>query len=176
MWIDSVSSSDATGELRDLYERIGHARGGIAQIHQAQSLNPPALAAHFDLYKAVMFRPSPLSRADREALAVAVSRANSCEYCTAHHGVALGRLGAASTLGPAVLDWAARLARTPESASAADVKMLRDAGLSDRAVLDAVLTVAYFSFVNRLVMVLGVTLEPGFEATCRPDMTPLTET
>lgn len=31
--------------------------------------------------------------------------------------------------------------------------------LSDPAVLDYVLTVAYFSFVNRIVMALGVTLE-----------------
>ena len=43
--------------------------------------------------------------------------------------------------------------------------------LSDRAILDAVLTVAYFSFANRLVMGLGLALEPGFEETCRPEIT-----
>jgi len=31
-----------------------------------------------------------------------------------------------------------------------------------------VLTIAYFSYANRLVMGLGLALEPGFEATCRP--------
>lgn len=96
-----------------------------------------------------MLQPSPLSRADREALAVAVSRANSCEYCAAHHGATLNQLGASSSLPSEVFAWAARLARTPETASAADIAMLRGAGL-----LDAVLTVAYFSFANRLVMVL----------------------
>jgi len=34
MWIDSVSPSEAVGELKDMYERIGGARG-VAQIHQA---------------------------------------------------------------------------------------------------------------------------------------------
>jgi AhpD family alkylhydroperoxidase len=170
MWIDVVAPSQATGELKHLYERIGGARGGVARIHQAQSLNPSVLATHFELYKALMFQPSPLSRADREAIAVAVSRANSCEYCAAHHGAALDQLGASSSLSPQVFEWAARLARTPEQTSEADITMLRAGGLSDRAILDAVLTVAYFSYANRLVMGLGLMLEPGFEATCRPDV------
>lgn len=170
MWIASILPSDATGELKELYERIGGARGGVAQIHQAQSLNPKVLATHFELYKAIMFQPSPLSRADREALAVTVSHANSCDYCVAHHGAALSQLGTQSSLPPEAFEWAARLARTPEQASAADVTMLRAAGLSDRAILDAVLTVAYFSYANRLVMGLGLPLEAGFEATCRPDL------
>ena len=170
MWIEGVPPAEATGELKDLFDRIGGARGGVAQIHQAQSLNPKVLGTHFELYKALMFQLSPLSRADREALAVAVSRANSCEYCAAHHGAALHQLGASSSLPPEVFAWAARLARTPETTSAADIATLRGAGLSDRAILDAVLTVAYFSFANRLVMGLGLALESGFEATCRPDL------
>lgn len=168
MWIETIPPSEAAGDLKTLYERIGGARGGIAQIHQAQSLNPKALGSHFELYKSIMFQPSPLSRADREALAVAVSRANGCEYCAAHHGSALAQLGTASTLPPPVFEWAARLARTPEQTAPSDIQVLRDAGLTDRAILDAVLTVAYFSYANRLVMGLGLALEPGFEATCRP--------
>ena len=170
MWIESIRPTEATGELKTLYDRIGGARGGVAQIHQAQSLNPKALGTHFELYKAIMFQSSPLSRADREALAVAVSQANGCEYCAAHHGSALEQLGTGSTLPPAVFEWATRLARTPEQTGPADVQVLRDAGLTDRAILDAVLTVAYFSYANRLVMGLGLALEPGFEATCKPAM------
>lgn len=170
MWIESIPPSDAQGELRELYDRIAGLRGAVARIHQAQSLNPPVLAAHLELYKALMFRQSPLSRADREALAVAVSRANSCQYCAAHHGAALGQLGGESSLPPEVFEWAVRLARTPETSDAADILMLRAAGLSDRAILDAVSTIAYFSYANRLVMGLGVALELGFEATCRPDL------
>src|ERR671918_2596365 len=109
MWIESIGPASATGELKELYDRIAGVRGGVAQIHQAQSLNPKVLAAHFEHYKAIMFQPSPLSRADREALAVAVSRANSCSYCAAHHGAALHQLGVQSTLPPMVFDWAARL-------------------------------------------------------------------
>ncbi len=55
MWIHSVAPCDADGELKDMYDRIGGAHGGVAQIHQAQSLNPKVLATHFELYKALMF-------------------------------------------------------------------------------------------------------------------------
>jgi len=175
MWIASIPAPDASGELKDLYERIGGARGGVARIHQAQSLNPKVLAAHFEHYKAIMFQPSPLSRGDREALAVAVSRANACDYCAAHHGAALRQLGTETMLPPQLFEWAARLARTPETVSESDIAMLRQAGLSDRAILDAVLTVAYFSYANRLVMGLGLALEAGFEGMCRPNIESTTE-
>ena len=37
-----------------------------------------------------------------------------------------------------------------------DVHTLRDAGWTDRAVLDIVLVTAYFNFVNRITNALGV--------------------
>ncbi|MBI2375700.1 MAG: hypothetical protein HYV07_17015 [Deltaproteobacteria bacterium] len=47
-----------------------------------------------------------------------------------------------------------------------DLAELRRAGHDDRAILDAALTVAYFSFVNRLVLLLGVAVEDDFASTC----------
>jgi len=168
-WIETIPPERATGDLAEMYRRIADARGGVAAVHQAQSLNPRALSAHFDLYKAIMFQHSPLTRAQREALAVAVSRANGCEYCVGHHTAALAQLPDASApLDPRLSAWAERLARRPEACSAEDIEELRSSGLSDRAILDAVLTVAYFCYVNRLVLATGLSLEPGFEATCRP--------
>jgi len=167
-WIATVPPEEATGELAALYQRIAGARGGVADIHQVQSLNPRVLAAHFEHYKALMFQPSSLSRAQREALAVAVSRANGCAYCEGHHSAALAQLPDGSIpLDPRISAWAERLARHPETSTAADIELLRAAGLDDRAILDAVLTVAYFSFVNRLVLATGLSLEPGFEVTCK---------
>jgi alkylhydroperoxidase family enzyme len=42
-------------------------------------------------------------------------------------------------------------------------------GFDDRAILDAALTVAYFSFVNRLVLLLGVEVEKDYASTCGPE-------
>lgn len=168
-YIQAIGPAQAEGKLADLYRRIAGARGAVAAVHQVQALNPAALEAHFELYKAIMFQPSPLGRAEREAIAVAVSEANGCAYCVAHHQEALDRLGGRQ-IDPVLLDWARRLARSPEAACAADIEALRGLGLPDRAILDAILTVAYFSYVNRLVLATGLALEPDYRATCAPDL------
>ncbi len=54
--------------------------GELANVLASHSLNEAALAAHLQLYRTLMFGPSPLSRAEREAVAVAVSAANGCHY------------------------------------------------------------------------------------------------
>lgn len=58
---------------------VPHA-GGMPNILASHSLNPAALAAHQRLYQTVMFGPSGLTRAEREAIAVCVSAANDCHY------------------------------------------------------------------------------------------------
>jgi alkylhydroperoxidase family enzyme len=53
---------------------------GLDNVLASHALNPEALRAHVALYRTVMFGDSPLSRAEREAIAVAVSAANDCHY------------------------------------------------------------------------------------------------
>ncbi|MPY89473.1 MAG: peroxidase [Luteitalea sp.] len=168
-FITITPPEQSEGDLADVYRRVAASRGGVAAVHQVQSLNPRVLSAHLDLYHAIMFQPSPLSRAQREAIGVAVSRANGCAYCVAHHGETYARLGS-PPVEPRLLLWAKRLAREPERASAADIDELRTLGLEDRAILDAIQTVAYFSYVNHLVLATGLHLEEDFEATCRPEL------
>jgi alkylhydroperoxidase family enzyme len=55
-------------------------RSGRANILAVQSPHPGALSAHEDLYRTLMFGGSPLSRAERESIAVVVSAANDCFY------------------------------------------------------------------------------------------------
>ncbi|MDP8960306.1 MAG: carboxymuconolactone decarboxylase family protein [Actinomycetota bacterium] len=52
----------------------------LPNVLASHSLNPAALKAHLGLYRTVMFGDSQLSRAEREAVAVAVSAANECHY------------------------------------------------------------------------------------------------
>jgi alkylhydroperoxidase family enzyme len=49
-------------------------------ILASHSLNPDALRAHLHLYRTIMFGPSGLSRAEREAVGVTVSAVNGCHY------------------------------------------------------------------------------------------------
>jgi RNA polymerase sigma-70 factor (ECF subfamily) len=154
--------------LAALYEQIATTRGGVAEIHQAQSLNVRAPQTHLELYKAIIFQPSSLPRAWRERIAVEVSRANGCAYCVAHHQATLDSRGPAEEP-TAELAWAARLTREPAAASEDDLLAQRTAGLDDRAVLDASLTVSYSNDVYRLVRATGLELEANFTEPCQPD-------
>ena len=49
----------------------------ILRIH---GVHPRTMRQHYDLYKQLMHRRSPLSRIQREMIAVAVSAANRCHY------------------------------------------------------------------------------------------------
>lgn len=59
----------------------------------------------------------------------------------------------------AMLDYAVKLNATPDRICREDVETLRQAGLTDREILDLAITVGYFAFANRLVEGLGVELE-----------------
>jgi alkylhydroperoxidase family enzyme len=54
--------------------------GELANILPSHSLNAEAVAAHVRLYRTIMFGDSPLTRTEREAIAVAVSAVNDCHY------------------------------------------------------------------------------------------------
>ncbi|MCA9653998.1 MAG: carboxymuconolactone decarboxylase family protein [Myxococcales bacterium] len=80
-WIDLVAPADATGRLRKLYDAAVARAGRVFNVIMAQSRQPEVLDASTRLYLRVMWSPSePLSRAQREMIAVTVSRTNGCRY------------------------------------------------------------------------------------------------
>lgn len=66
-----------------------------------------------------------------------------------------------SEIDRALCDFAIKLTTAPGAISEFDVAALRDAGLDDVAVNDAVQTIAYFNYINRVADGLGVDLEPN---------------
>jgi uncharacterized peroxidase-related enzyme len=79
-WIKTVPPAQASGEVLEQYDRMRDPAGNVANILQIHSLNPAALRAHYDLYRTLMFARSELSRAQREMIAVVVSKTNGCHY------------------------------------------------------------------------------------------------
>ena len=80
-WIETIAPSEADGELKTLYEaNFDRQVGGVDHILQIHSLHPQSLQDHVQLYQTLMFAPSPLSRAEREMIAVVVSSINQCKY------------------------------------------------------------------------------------------------
>ncbi|MEL6822099.1 MAG: hypothetical protein AAFP70_10080 [Calditrichota bacterium] len=79
-WIDVIRPEAATGMLKKLYEDAIKRAGRIWGIVGIMSQNPRAMKTSMDFYAAIMFGSSPLSRGQREMLAVIVSARNDCLY------------------------------------------------------------------------------------------------
>jgi alkylhydroperoxidase family enzyme len=79
-WIRTIAESEAVGRLKELYERLKEPWGGVDNILKIHSLNPGSLERHHSYYAWIMRGRSPLSRVQREMIAVAVSAANRCHY------------------------------------------------------------------------------------------------
>lgn len=79
-WIHVIPLAEAAGMLRQQYEAAIRRAGRIWNIVSIMSQNPRAMKASMDFYGALMHGQSPLSRSQREMIAVVVSRANGCVY------------------------------------------------------------------------------------------------
>ncbi len=174
-YIKMIDYDESSGELRGIYDHLISSRGKLADVHRIQSLNPPTVLSHMNLYRDIMFGQSPLKRAEREMIAVVVSISNQCEYCMNHHREALAHLWKSeervdaliankaeadlSEKEMAICQYARELTLTPELHSDKKVKLLRKVGLDDRAILDVTLVVGYFNFVNRIALALGLEIK-----------------
>jgi alkylhydroperoxidase domain protein len=118
-----------------------------------------------------------LPRAQRELSAASASRTNGCIFCASvhsrfatHHSKRhddVQRLLDEGTSAPqddpqwrAVIDASVALTRSPSEFSAANVRELREAGLDDLAIVDAIHGAAFFNWANRLMLSLGEPTPP----------------
>ena len=184
-WIDEVDVEHADGKLGEMYAALIEKRGKVSNILKVHSLNPDAMGNHLDLYMTIMFGKSGLSRAEREAVAVVVSATNDCAYCVNHHAEALRRYikedetlemlmsaDGLETLEPRlsnIVRHAEKLTSAPSAMTESDLGELRAVGLSDQDILDLSLVVAYFNFVNRIALGLGVDYTPEEMSGYRDD-------
>ncbi len=75
-----IDVDEAAGALAEEYDAALGRAGKVFNIVKAMCLNPLVLNRSMELYKAIMFGTSELSRLERELLAVVVSTANDCHY------------------------------------------------------------------------------------------------
>lgn len=176
-WIKTLNKDEAKGRTKQVYDRILKERGHIANIFLAQGMEPDVLESHLDLYVHLMIDKGPLSREEREMVAVVVSAANRSSYGAIHHAEALESVEKdpealykllkeytmknESKRNKALLAYAAKLTLSPKDITKDDIKDLKDAGLSEKEILRANLIASYFNFSNRIALGLGVDLEEG---------------
>ncbi len=79
-WIEEIPPEHATGPLKQELDAAVERAGRVWNIVQVMSVNPLALKASMQFYKAIMFGSSPLTRMQRELLATVVSAELNCRY------------------------------------------------------------------------------------------------
>lgn len=171
-WISIIDENNAEDQLKNIYNKIKNRRGKIANIMKVHSLNPIAMEKHMDLYLAIMFGSTGLSRERRELIAVVVSIINRCNYCINHHAEALNHYWKNdkkikelidnfinfnfSEKEKKMIEYVNKLTKAPYSIDKTDIDNLHNTGFSDKDILDINLISCYFNFVNRIALGPGV--------------------
>ena len=75
-----LAYDETTGVARREYDAAMRRAGRIWNIVSIQSQLPDVMRDSMRIYRSIMYGPSPLSRAQREMMAVVTSQANDCHY------------------------------------------------------------------------------------------------
>ena len=79
-WIKEIHPEEATGLLKRQLDAAVKRAGRVWNIVQIMSINEMALKDSMRFYQTLMKGDSPLTRSQREMLAVVVSTENHCYY------------------------------------------------------------------------------------------------
>ena len=79
-WITTIDYDASDGALRQEYDKAITRAGKIYNIIKIMGLRAGQLRSSIDLYRVLMHGRSGLTRAQREMLAVVVSKVNQCHY------------------------------------------------------------------------------------------------
>jgi len=79
-WVTIVPEDAASGDLREIYERVCARAGVVPNIAKVQSLRPKTMAHGFALYCQIMDAPTGITKRERVLIATVVSKVNGCFY------------------------------------------------------------------------------------------------
>src|SRR5260221_6958271 len=179
-WIHMVPVADATGTLKEMYEKVKTRDGTVDNVMRVHSLRPHTMEGHVVLYRSVLHHPdNRLPLWLLECVAVATSLLNRCDYSFAHHWANARKLLADEARSAQILQalrdeqperaftgkelalirYARELTSSPGNVEQADVEACRAAGADDGEILEVNQVCAYFNYSNRLLNGLGVDTE-----------------
>lgn len=163
--------------MRAYFERCDERLGFVPNVLRSYSFDAAKLDSFVAFYNDLMLADSPLSKLEREMIAVVVSAENRCYYCLTAHGAAVRQLSGDPELGEqlvmnfrsaklasnhrAMLEFALQMTQAPDTVEEADREALREEGFSDRAIWDIAAVAAFFNMTNRLAT--AVDMRPNAE-------------
>jgi uncharacterized peroxidase-related enzyme len=168
--IPAIDPTTATGHVKELLDGVQKGLGVTPNLFRVAAQSPAALEALVTLFGAVA--KTRFNARGREAIALAVSEIDACDYCLSAHSAlgkgagltddAIDKARAATSDDPR-LAAALRLARVVTERRGrigeAELAEARKAGLSDAELVDVVANVALTTFTNYLNEVAGTEID-----------------
>lgn len=175
-WLPVLDPAAATDEQNAILD-LSHPKARTSDFYLLLAHQPRVLSERSQAFNAIMYAPGGLPRAEREVASTVVSRVNGCVYCASVHAQRFEQLAKRNdvmaqifadpdTAGTnarerAIVLVSTALTRAPGSFGAQHLQPLRDAGLSDLEILDALHAAALFAWANRLMLNLGEAVFPA---------------
>jgi uncharacterized peroxidase-related enzyme len=173
-YVSEVEETQAGAPLRELYGRIERNFGFLPHYFKALGTMPEVIEAQLRLSPAIL-SDGALTQIVKEQIGVVVSGINSSMYCVSIHMELLRRFGVEKNLArklsadfqnapveekvKLLFQFADKLTTRPMDIQETDIETLKKAGWDDAAVRETVLTVAYFNYINRVSLGLGLVEE-----------------
>ncbi len=88
-----ANESELPADVAAVYAKNRERIGFVPNVFRAYAKRPDHFRAFMHYHDVLMKGDGGLSRAEREAIVVAVSSENACQYCVTAHGAALRILG-----------------------------------------------------------------------------------
>lgn len=171
-FVSEVEQTEAVPELRQIYATIeSHFGGAVPHYFKALGAVPEVIAAQLKMNSAIM-GDGALSADVKEQIGLVVSGINASSYCIAIHMELLQQFGfdkhfarklatdytraAVDEKTKALFRFADKLTRKPVEVEESDAEEVLRAGWSQDALREAVLTVAFFNYINRVSFGLGL--------------------
>ena len=170
-------------DLQRYFARCREKLGFVPNVLASYAFDATKLQTFVGFYNDLMLAASPLTKLEREMIAVVVSSANRCFYCLTAHGAAVRELSGDPVLGEqlvmnyrsasldartrGMLDFAHKLTVDAASIADADRQQLREVGFDDRAIWDIAAVAAFFNMTNRMASAIDMRPNSAYHAQAR---------
>ncbi|MEH2506463.1 putative peroxidase-related enzyme [Bradyrhizobium sp. AZCC 1578] len=175
--------SDLPDDIRNRILAVQEKSGFVPNVFLTLAHRPEEFRAFFAYHDALMDKPGPLSKAEREMIVVATSNANQCQYCVVAHGAILRiraknpqiadqvavnyRKADITPRQKAMLDFAMKVSMQAYEVGNADIETLKRHDFTEEDAWDIAAIAAFFGMSNRLANVTSMRPNDEFFAMGR---------
>ncbi|CAN7305361.1 peroxidase-related enzyme [Bradyrhizobium sp. LjRoot220] len=175
--------SELPDDIRTRILAVQEKSGFVPNVFLTLAHRPEEFRAFFAYHDALMDKPGPISKAEREMIVVATSNANQCQYCVVAHGAILRiraknaqiadqvavnyRKADITVRQKAMLDFAMKVSMQAYEVGDADIETLKRHDFTEEDAWDIAAIAAFFGMSNRLANVTSMRPNDEFFAMGR---------